>query len=82
MKSIPGRGKSIHSRNGKYRIASIELVIDSRRRLGWKIRLVAKTEGLIYDRVSKLGFFSVGKGKSLEDLPLEGKSLDDTLILL
>lgn len=47
MKGIPEKGKSIHSRNSKYKIASIKLVMDSSRRINWKIRLEAKTEGLI-----------------------------------
>lgn len=39
VKSIAGRGKSTQSRNSKYKIASKELVMDSRRKKDWKIRL-------------------------------------------
>ena len=62
MKAIPERGKSIHSRNNKYKTASIELVMDSMRRTDWKIRLEANIEGLIlWDKQSGALFSRQGK---------------------
>lgn len=59
------REKSIHSRNSKYKIASTELVMDSMKRPDWKIRLEAKKTDL-YDKISNLGLFLIGKGKPLK----------------
>lgn len=87
----PGRGKSTQSRNSKYKTASTELVTDSRRRKDWKIRLEAKIKGLILQDKQDVAFFSRQRKsagrflshwkvfKSLEGLPLEDKSLHDTL---
>ena len=54
----PGRGKSTQSRNSKYKTASTELVMDSRRRKDWKIRLEAKIKGLILQDKQDVAFFS------------------------
>lgn len=74
VKSIPGRGKSRHSRNSKYKIAFHRTyMMDSSKKLDWKTWLetnkwttTTKTNRDLNDKVSNLVLFLIHKGKALE----------------